>query len=60
MLFWVMLFVVMGALGVSHDCNKGRPSEDEWRKMKNAIERLDENVDRLNKKCGVDPTKATP
>ena len=55
---WVAVCTMVALLGIAHECNKGAPTGDEWQKMKNVVERLDENVDRLNEKCGVDPTKA--
>ena len=56
MIFFIVAFAALGVVGVAEKCS-GAVSEAQWRKMKNTVERLDENVDRLNEKCMVDPLK---
>jgi hypothetical protein len=56
-IIFVAMMLAIGASETARHCSGAIP-EREWTRMKNSVERLDENVDRLNEKCGVDPTKA--
>ena len=56
---WMWAFIaaciMATTIAVGERCNKGRASDDDWRKTKNSVERLDKNMDHLNEKCGIDP-----